>query len=130
VSTILRGAGGDTAQDQVPRRVISMFWDRGRAHYGDQINLGCLITGFKDGTAVTLKLYESDDPDTVLKEISATASKGKATGTYTVDFKDSATQQHDSYDLYFIVEIAGEPWSKRGDCPVLVCDADPPGFSG
>lgn len=130
MSQLLSGKGGDEVHHEIPRRVVALFWDRGRAHWGDEVGLGCLVSGFKDGTAVTFKLYESEDTDTLLRSIDAKVDKGKATAKYKVDFEDAETEQHDSYDLYFVVEIDGKARSQKKQCPVLLCDADPPGFSG
>jgi len=129
MSRMLQGTGGDEVHEQIPRRAVSLFWDCGRAHWGDEVGLGCLVTGFKDGTAVKLKIYEIGDQDTLLKSIDAKVDKGRAKGTYKVDFEDPDTEPHDSYDLYFLVEIAGKDMTRRKDSPILNCDADPPRFS-
>ncbi len=54
----MAGKGGDTVKDQVARRVLLCFWDRARANWGDEVQLGCFATGFKDG-AYALKRHHA-----------------------------------------------------------------------
>ncbi len=125
----LSGKGGETVKDVVARRVIASFWDRGRAHWGDEVELGILATGFKDGTKVKIAIYEEGAPTKSLKDLDSKLDKGRAKGKYKIAFEDPDAKPRRVYDLFFQAVVDGTVKSKTRDCPRLRCDADPPSFS-
>jgi hypothetical protein len=127
----MTGQGGDAKKDQIPRRVLACFWDRGRAHWGDEVEFGILATGFKDGAKVEFAIYEVEDEQhaKALKTVQGKIDKGRAKGKYKVDFEDADVAPHDAYLLYFIATVDGAITHEKKLCPLLHCDADAPTFS-
>ncbi|MBL4846185.1 MAG: hypothetical protein JKY65_11710 [Planctomycetes bacterium] len=128
---ILKGASG-TVSEQITAGVIHKFWSRSRVAWGKEVTLGALISGYADGTAVKLIVYEDDgapEDDDFVTELDGKIDKGLATAIYTVDFEDPDDDEGDEYELYFLVEIAGEIVSDKEQCPYLLVDLTLPMFS-
>lgn len=124
----LSGKGGDTVQDQVPRKITAVFWDRGRAHWGDEVELGTLVTGFKSGTSVKLSVFEVRNPQKSLKDLTASLDGGRAKAKWKIDFEDAAVKQLETYRLFILVDASGVK-SVEKQSPILLCDAEPLRFS-
>lgn len=129
---LLQGSGG-TVVDQVNAGVVYKYWSVGRARWGDEVELGALISGWPDGTAVKLKLYEKDEGDgendDPVTEIDGSIDKGLVHATYKIEFEDPDGDEGDEYEFYFLVEIDGEVKSWREMSPVLFVDLTLPLFS-
>jgi hypothetical protein len=126
----MAGQGGDTVNQQVARDILALFWDRGRACWGDEVELGIIATGFKDGASVKFSVYEKDQKhDGAVKDIDGTIDKGRAKAKYKLDFKNEDPDAGDVYEYYYIAEVDGTVKSQKKDCPILYCDLDPPSFS-
>jgi hypothetical protein len=127
---VLAGSQG-TIQDQINAGVLHLYWSRSRCAWGAEVTLGALISGYPEGTAVKLIVYEDDgaaEEDDFVTELEATLDKGLATATYTVDFEDPDEDEGGEYELYFLVEIDGEISSSKEKCPYLLVDLTLPTF--
>ena len=129
---ILQGKAG-TVQDQVLSGVIHMFWSKARTAYGDTVVAGALLSGWEDGTAVKLKVFERDegdgaDDDPVI-ELEAQIEACFAKAEWTIDFQDPDQDEGGEYEFYFLVEVDGEVLTTRDDAPILYADLLPPEFS-
>lgn len=122
---MLAGSAG-VVQDQIQAGVLSCAWSRSRARWGEEVDLAAVISGWKDGTAVKLILYESDggaaENDDLVTELEASLEKGIASASYAIDFEDPDSDEGDEYELYFRVEIEGTLLSSREQCPLLLVD--------
>ncbi len=127
---LLKGSSG-VVSDQIQAGVIYKYWSKGRAQWGDEVVLGALISGWDEGTAVKLIVYEDDggENDDFVTELEATIDKGLAHATYTIDFEDPDDDEGSEYEFYFLVEIDGEVQSWREQCPLLYVDLGLPLFS-
>ena len=128
---VLKGASG-TVSDQITAGVIHKFWSRSRVGWGKEVTLGALISGYANGTAVKLIVYENDGPaeeDDFVSELESKIEKGLAKATYTVDFEDPDSDEGDEYELFFLVEIEGAIVSDKEQCPYLLVDLTLPVFS-
>ena len=124
----LSGKGGDTVRDQVPRKIVAVFWDRGRAHWGDEVELGALATGFKPGTSVKLSIFEAKNPEKSLKDLTAKLDDGRATAKWKLDFEDATVKHHETYRLFILADASGVK-SPAKLSPFLLCDVEPVRFS-
>ena len=127
----MAGSAGQTVKTQINRRIIACFWNKGRAAWGDEVEMGILATGFLDGTKVKFEIFESDNgaDDDAVKQVDASLDKGRAKIKWKIDFKDQDPDEGDVYEFYFIATVAGDVKNEKKDCPILFCDLDPPGFS-
>lgn len=127
---VLAGAQG-TISDQINAGVIHLYWSRSRSTWGSEVTLGALISGYPEGTAVKLIVYEDDgasEEDDFVSELEASVESGLATATYVVDFEDPDEDEGGEYELYFLVEIDGEIASSKEKCPYLLVDMTVPTF--
>jgi hypothetical protein len=132
MSKAMTGKAGQTVSEQVQRKVIACFWDRGRAHWGQEIEFGILASGFKDGSKVKISLFEKDDhqKEHPVKTFDVTTDRGRAKTKWKIDYKDPDQTSGDVYEFFFIADVEnGAVVSKKDQCPILMCDLDHPGFS-
>lgn len=128
---LLQGDKG-TVKEQIDAGVIYLYWDRGRARWGEDVVLGALVSGYKDGTAAKLKIFEKDDGgagDDPVKDLDATIDRGLVHATYTIDFEDPDVDEGAEYEMYFLVEVDGRVISFVDECPLLYVDLTLPIFS-
>ncbi|MGE0707424.1 MAG: hypothetical protein AB7N76_04255 [Planctomycetota bacterium] len=127
---MLQGASGEV-QDQILAGVLYCYWSRSRIHYGEEVHLGAVISGWADGTAVKLVVYEYDGGgagDDLVCELDAKIDKGIATTKTKIEYEDPDSDEGGEYQLYFKVEIDGKPVSEREQCPYLLVDMTLPLF--
>jgi hypothetical protein len=128
MSKAMTGKAGQTVSEQVQRKVLACFWDRGRAHWGQEVLLGILATGFKDGSKVKISLFTpgKDDP---VKTFDLTTDRGRAKTKWKIDYKEDH-HEGNVYEFFFLADIeSGAVVTKKDQCPILMCDLDLPGFS-
>jgi hypothetical protein len=129
MSKAMTGKAGDTVSEQVQRKVLACFWDRGRAHFGQEVLLGILASGFKDGSKVKISLFARGKEDPV-KTFDLTTDRGRAKTKWKIDHKDPDQKEGKVYEFFFIADVEnGAVVSKKDQCPILTCDLDHPGFS-
>jgi len=129
---VLAGSQG-TVSDRINAGALHLYWSRSRCGWGTEVTLGALISGYPEGTAVKLIVYEDDgasEEDDFVSELEASVEKGLATATYVVDFEDpdDPDQEGGEYELYFLVEIEGQIVSSKEKCPYLLVDMTLPTF--
>jgi hypothetical protein len=128
---MLEGKKG-VIEDQVLAGVLYCYWSRSRIQWKSEVHCGTVVSGWKDGTAVKLLVYEYDgggaETDDLVTELEATIDKGIATASYTCEFEDPDDTGGGEYELYFLVEIDGQVISEREHCPFLLVDMTIPTF--
>lgn len=127
---MLSGAAGEVTA-QVEAGVVHQWWSRGRVPWGEEVTLGAVIAGFKNGTSVKFVIMERDETgeDDFVEEVTATLDKCLAHTTYTIEFEDPDEDEGSEYEFYFMVEVDDEAISTREACPILFVDLTPPRFS-
>ena len=122
-----------TVKEQVTAGVIHRFWSRQRVGWGAEVTLGALISGYKEGSKVKLKIFEDDggpeEEDDPVVDLDCTLEEGFAKAEWKVEFEDPDSDEGGEYEFYFQVELKGELLSTKADCPLLFLDLLPPELS-
>jgi len=122
------GGGGDDAAapperpgDRAPapadetRRLLAATWGAADARDGDRVTLNALAVNLPDGTAATLKIFESDveSADDFVEQLTAQVQGGAIAAEWTYRHQEDDEGGPDDFDryrlpeFYFVVSAAG-----------------------